>query len=445
MKPPNKESSGTRSIQPPLNRPAGHALFKPVVAQTKTPMSAPSVSRPVASRPQAVPKATQLKVARIVPPVYHPHSVPRVLQTKSSCAQSQPAAPVTRPPVAAPIYRPEVKKILQPKTTSQHQKSHATPISQVLSGVGSRRLPNSSRASELRTPIKAVSHLPRSRPTGAGFQRAADSKWRASGKRVGSTVVIQRSEQRSFDDLFVKEKDEAKSHYKNRSALLVTLKDENAEQQKRLREVKTFYSDLKFSIKGAAVWDASRSQMGQLESKEKTENYSLVVIAGHGNLQWLLGRRPGSENQAMGEFVKWLHQLEADEGYKVKTIVLDSCWSAAELMDAPVNCDSSARILSRLLGGEYRVIGFNGKACTPQVRYKIDGRDAHSDYPGNAVVFNDGGVIKGSIHKEQGKGIQHSSEHINDGRRFYKKLFPKGAPKLYRSKSFSEASEKKPL
>jgi hypothetical protein len=52
------------------------------------------------------------------PAAYRPNPVPKVMQAKMACAQPQPQPPTTqvrRTPAAPPVYRPEQRKIVQPK------------------------------------------------------------------------------------------------------------------------------------------------------------------------------------------------------------------------------------------------------------------------------------------------------------------------------------------
>ncbi|HVI72256.1 MAG TPA: hypothetical protein VM656_12320 [Pyrinomonadaceae bacterium] len=107
----NKKPRTVRVVPPPFNRQAGPARqFKPVVAQLKTPvMNAPNV------RPH------------VAPPAYRPQPTPKVLQTKSSLIPSPLTGQARRQPVVGPVYRPEVKMIVQPKGISR-QKLATSPI-----------------------------------------------------------------------------------------------------------------------------------------------------------------------------------------------------------------------------------------------------------------------------------------------------------------------------
>lgn len=118
----NKKSTPARGIPQPFNRQAGAVReFKPVVAQLKPPASAHGVKRPVAPpvyRPQ-VPKVLQTK-SSLSPSsqVVRPQPTPRVLQTMTSPANKNTRAQASPHPVAPPVYRPEAKKIVQPKAFS---------------------------------------------------------------------------------------------------------------------------------------------------------------------------------------------------------------------------------------------------------------------------------------------------------------------------------------
>jgi len=139
MNPPNKKSPGAKGIpQPFKQRPGPAHQFKPPVAQLKNAVSAQSVKRPVAPpvfRPQAASKSAQPKMANgvvnrkplVAPSVYRPQRVPKVLQAKISLSQNSQADKERRHPLAPPVYRPEAKKIVQPKIISQVRESHTAP------------------------------------------------------------------------------------------------------------------------------------------------------------------------------------------------------------------------------------------------------------------------------------------------------------------------------
>src|SRR6476646_8947707 len=63
-------------------------------------------------------RGVQPKSVKLGPTVYRPQPLPKVLQTKTTVPRPSPhKAPdnVARTPVAPPVYRPETKKIVQPK------------------------------------------------------------------------------------------------------------------------------------------------------------------------------------------------------------------------------------------------------------------------------------------------------------------------------------------
>src|SRR5262249_21249897 len=63
----------------------------------------------------------------VAPPVYRPQPVPRVLQTKRLPGQNmQPGRPPVQPVVPA-VFRPEVKKIVQPQAISAQRQSPIAP------------------------------------------------------------------------------------------------------------------------------------------------------------------------------------------------------------------------------------------------------------------------------------------------------------------------------
>ena len=58
----------------------------------------------------------------IAPAVYRPQPVPAVLQKKSALIPTSKAGQATRTPSAAPAYRPEAKKVMQPKVIAPQRK-----------------------------------------------------------------------------------------------------------------------------------------------------------------------------------------------------------------------------------------------------------------------------------------------------------------------------------
>jgi hypothetical protein len=92
---PTPRLQGT--LQKPSKPPTQNLTRKPTVAQLQT----------------AAPRAAQTKA----PPVYRPQPTPRVLQTKLANAQPAPTPP-RRTPTAPPVYRPELKKVVQPQMRS---------------------------------------------------------------------------------------------------------------------------------------------------------------------------------------------------------------------------------------------------------------------------------------------------------------------------------------
>jgi hypothetical protein len=127
MKPPERKWPQAKVAGQQPQRLAPHAhQFKPAVAQPKKPARASSVRGPVAppaSRPQPKPPIvqqkpagpSQLRTPPAAPPARRPQPPTRVLQTKATSGQQPPTSQPTRRPVAPPVYRPEPKKILQPK------------------------------------------------------------------------------------------------------------------------------------------------------------------------------------------------------------------------------------------------------------------------------------------------------------------------------------------
>jgi len=185
---------------------------------------------------------------------------------------------------------------------------------------------------------------------------------------------------------------------------------------------------------------AVREQIGNPQEGKKKPAF--LVVTGHGNLQWLFGADPGSEGVEVKKFAQYLKQLEGDLNIKLETIVLDACWSAAELKEPIKGIDnrSPARILSKNLGQSYLVFGFNGKASEGAVEFATDqGERICRSYAQNAIIFHNGEVVKGTTgHENPGQGVPHTTELIKpEKHKLYKRMFSDNKPALYRTNSFS--------
>jgi hypothetical protein len=160
-----------RPVAPPVYRPQQ----LPKVLQTKqavprddrAPRAATvAVNAPPVFRPPATTKTVQPEVAScalnrkplVALPVYRPQAVPRVLQTKSSSGQSAHAGQAPRQPVAPPVYRPEAKKIVQPRAISQRRDAPAAPPAGVAQGkMPKPKAPANSRIEDRTSTIYAQS------------------------------------------------------------------------------------------------------------------------------------------------------------------------------------------------------------------------------------------------------------------------------------------------
>ena len=133
----NNKAPGVRNNSNSVNqRPAPARQSTPGVTQLKSGNPAQTIKRPVAPpvfRPQP-PKAVvvQSKTAagsvNRKPPAAtstHPAHVPKAPQVRSSAAQSPNATPAARG--VTPVYRPQAKKIVQPKMISQGQRPATAP------------------------------------------------------------------------------------------------------------------------------------------------------------------------------------------------------------------------------------------------------------------------------------------------------------------------------
>ncbi|HKQ99896.1 MAG TPA: hypothetical protein VJT09_04435 [Pyrinomonadaceae bacterium] len=97
---------------------------QPVARQTRVP--GPAQPKMVQDRLSAI--QPKLNAARLAAPaVYRPQPTPKVLQTKSSPATGPQTGQAPRRPVAPAVYRPEAKKIVQPKAIAQQRKTPTAP------------------------------------------------------------------------------------------------------------------------------------------------------------------------------------------------------------------------------------------------------------------------------------------------------------------------------
>lgn len=73
--------------------------------------------------------SSQMKDLPTSPPVYRPHPVQKVLQTKMSGEKQPPTSQLPRQPIAPPVFRPELKRAVQPKmaATAAAPKSPIAP------------------------------------------------------------------------------------------------------------------------------------------------------------------------------------------------------------------------------------------------------------------------------------------------------------------------------
>lgn len=123
----NKKPSRSSGSLRPINRPARHASQpKSAVGPPKAGVSAQPLISPIAQLKTA--PSVKSVTRPVAPPVYRPSPVPRALQTKKRSGQTQQSDQTSRPVVGPPVYRPEAKKIAQPKALKLRQ---ATVGSQV--------------------------------------------------------------------------------------------------------------------------------------------------------------------------------------------------------------------------------------------------------------------------------------------------------------------------
>ena len=114
------QSRGQQALHPHLPKPGIAQAKMAMASQMKNQPAAPPVYRP---QPKPVPHAVQLKTLNPAPTrqqpdapaAYRPQPLPKVLQTKSASNHQSRAVQAPRQPVASPVYRPETKKIVQPK------------------------------------------------------------------------------------------------------------------------------------------------------------------------------------------------------------------------------------------------------------------------------------------------------------------------------------------
>jgi hypothetical protein len=235
--------------------------------------------------------------------------------------------------------------------------------------------------------------------------------------------------------------------YVQKPAMVMTLSTDTdtLDREKRYKNSCVTYQNLNCKILNdtSITFDTVKGEsditISKIKPKIKEGDSGLLVVTGHGNLQWMFGDQPGVERPAVKKFAEYIKQLERTLEIRLRTVVLDACWSAAELKD-PVEGipnESQARLLSMYLGEDYQVYGFNGEAAEGIVLYrKGDGAKTKATYAQNAIIFCNGQVLKGTIHERPGSGVYHSTEHVSN-RRFYNRVFGMEKPALYRTNSFS--------
>jgi hypothetical protein len=237
----------------------------------------------------------------------------------------------------------------------------------------------------------------------------------------------------------------------NPSALIIS-SSLDSDHTKLFNSAKTAYKGRKCKVlnKTEIVYDAGNQALpaagtelkAALKLKLGEAKRIILVLASHGNVQWLFGDDPGAERQAVKHFAAALKQWmsEIDEALSVSKLismlVLDACWSATELrqrINLRVSNDCPARLVSSHWT-QIPIFGFNGIAEEGKVGYftsPTSGKIKRS-YGMNVVIFKGGNVIKGSSPDNV---LWHATTLMK--RDFYtNELFSGQLPDFFESTSF---------
>lgn len=198
---PTKRPPGASSIPQPFKRQAGHTPHvEPVGARpgAGAPVScskrpcAPTAFRPMAPPPvqPKMPVGTLNRKPPSAPPAYRPQPTPKVLQAKSSLAQSQATGQARPWPSAPPVYRPQAKPAsVQAKPSGSIQTRNQPPAPPVYRPQTPPRVLQTKTAAGQRPgrivapaarPLSAVQRKigpPAPLPTGSVIQRSKDGDW----------------------------------------------------------------------------------------------------------------------------------------------------------------------------------------------------------------------------------------------------------------------------
>jgi hypothetical protein len=382
-------------------------------------------------------------------------STPRIEQAHEGMQQGKAALahpPVYRPThsgvMAPPVYRPNARLPLQRKPAVTAPRDRAGTVARTA-------------APPVHQPTVAKP-LPQ-KPTIAPpriYRTASITATRPVLQPTSPTTAksVQLMENpNNFGELLSLAGVDLKSQRHEKTPTLVMTSSLDSDNEKRYKVSRQMYKDLSCRIvnKGNIIYDTEKKasnidvdavhkQIGNpVEGKKRP---AFLVVTGHGNLQWLFGATPGSEGTEIKKFAQYLKELERSLNIKLETIVLDNCWSAAELKE-PVEGipnHSPARILSKNLGQGYLVFGFNGKAAEGKVEFATDeGERIFASYYQNAIIFHNGQVVKGSGgHPTPGQGVPHTTKLINtEKHKLYKRMFGSKKPALYRTNSFSSVPQ----
>lgn len=189
--------------------------------------------------------------------------------------------------------------------------------------------------------------------------------------------------------------------------------------------------------------------------KERPVRNVVFLYSDHSNLHWFHSDNPGETEKEkillfkFAECIRGLEKLQPSigkGGIKVVDVILDSCYSAAELKDGVPNGlsnDSAARMLSGLLPG-IPVYGTNGASSLEGIKHwgtlsKKGMMEVVSSRIDNLVIFLNGLAVKATKHKDQGSGVHHSTERMSMKRPYYAKVLERGP--LLRTNSFSKEVE----
>jgi hypothetical protein len=230
--------------------------------------------------------------------------------------------------------------------------------------------------------------------------------------------------------------------------IVITLDvDDAGEQLKRRKASCDFYgkklncsilnpAPVVFGCERLAFGDGCVDYLREVVPQDGSDDLILVFTT-HGNIQWFFGVGPGNEEACAKKVAARIADLEKTLGRRCSRIVLDACWSGAELLDPPNRSAGNkcpARCLSEKLGKCYWVYGVNGEAGDGHVSLAKQTKCSYADM---VVVFWNGDVVKSC---QRDGPIVHETPEKMRKRPFYIDLFGGEVPVFYETTSFQPTS-----